>query len=312
MILSVSRRTDIPAFYFDWFWNRLQEGFLLVENPRNPDQLSRVELVPEKVDCMVFWSKNPAPMLPYLLQLEQMGYPFYIQFTLTPYGPTLEPHFSQKNLLVDVFRSLSRLIGPQRVVWRYDPIILDLTYTTTWHLEQFATLYHQLNGYTRHCVISFVDPYSHLHGRFSTPLQPEILHLAEGISHIVQGSIELSTCAESLDLSAFGIRHGACIDQQMIERLLGCPIRAKKDPGQRPDCGCIESVDVGTYNTCPGGCAYCYAVQNPSRAVRKFSSFCSYTPALCRDLQGTEKITIRQMPSVKSSQLSLFSPFHKE
>ena len=124
MILSVSRRTDIPAFYSDWFLRRLQEGYCLVRNPMNPRQISRIALSPKVVDCIVFWTKNPAPLLQKLPEIRRMGYEFYFQFTLTPYGRDLEQNLPAKNVLLSTFRKLGQLIGPERVVWRYDPIVV--------------------------------------------------------------------------------------------------------------------------------------------------------------------------------------------
>ena len=299
MILSVSRRTDIPAFYFDWFLRRLREGSLLVEHPRNPTRLSRVMLTPDVVDGMVFWSKNPAPMLPHLEELNQRGIPFYLQFTLTPSGPPWEPHFPSLPARVRAFQQLSIALGPQRVIWRYDPIILDQAHPVSWHLAQFTALYQQLHGFTRRCVISFVDPYRHLRGRFSAPSLQEIFQLAEGFSRIARGgSMELVTCSELVDLSSFGIGHGACIDPALVEELLGCPIRAKKDRTQRPACGCMESIDVGSYNTCPGGCAYCYAV-NSAAVLQRIRLYDPQSPALCRQLSGQEILFQRQMKTIK-------------
>ena len=157
MILSVSRRTDIPAYYSAWFLNRLAEGFVLVPNPHNPRQLSRIPLSPETVDCIVFWTKNPAPMLDALPRIEAAGYPFYFQFTLTPYGPRTEPGLPPKEELVRAFWALSRRLGPKRVVWRYDPVMVDGRYPTAWHLERFEALCNALEGAAERCVFSFVD-----------------------------------------------------------------------------------------------------------------------------------------------------------
>ena len=139
MILSASRRTDIPNYYSDWFFNRLQEGFLFVRNPYNPHQISRIDLSPETVDCIVFWTKNPEPILGRLEELE--GYPYYFQFTLTGYGKDIEPNVPhKKEKMLSVFRELSGRIGSRRVIWRYDPILFTKKYSTAYHLRAFEQI----------------------------------------------------------------------------------------------------------------------------------------------------------------------------
>ncbi|MFQ8600525.1 MAG: DUF1848 family protein [Oscillospiraceae bacterium] len=162
MILSASRRTDIPAHYADWFWNRIEAGSVLVRNPVNPRQISRISLDPALVDCIVFWSKDPAPLLATLPALAERGYPYLFQFTLTPYGPSLEKNLRPKREILHTFRCLSRMIGPERVHWRYDPVLLNDTCTPDWHKAAFASLCRALSGYTRACTISFLDGYGKL------------------------------------------------------------------------------------------------------------------------------------------------------
>ena len=157
MILSVSRRTDIPAFYADWFFNRIKEGFIYVRNPMNIHQVSRISLSPSIIDCIVFWSKNPKPMLDRLDELK--NYMYYFQFTINPYDIKLEEYVPTKSGIIDTFKELSNKIGPERVIWRYDPIILTDTLTMEYHVKYFEELAKRLNGFTQTCVISFVDLY---------------------------------------------------------------------------------------------------------------------------------------------------------
>ncbi len=158
MILSASRRTDIPNYYSEWFLNRIQEGFLYVRNPVNMHQISKIDLSPEVVDCIVFWTKNPEPMMDRLDELS--AYQYYFQFTLTGYGKDIEtnvPHKKEK--MIDVFRKLSEKVGRKRVIWRYDPIIFTRVYTPEYHMHAFSQIAGALRGYTNQCVISFVDTY---------------------------------------------------------------------------------------------------------------------------------------------------------
>ena len=159
MILSASRRTDIPTFYSEWFFNRIKEGFLYVRNPMNAHQISRIDLSPEVVDCIVFWTKNPIPMLPRLPELD--AYKYYFQFTLTGYGKDMETNLpDKKGQLIPAFQELAGKIGKKRVIWRYDPIVFTKKYTPDYHIRAFTQIAEALDGCTEKCVISFVDIYA--------------------------------------------------------------------------------------------------------------------------------------------------------
>lgn len=301
MILSVSRRTDIPAYYAPWFMNRLRAGE--VYYPLH-GSIGRVALSPEWVDCIVFWTKNPLPILPFLPEIEAMGYQFYFTVTVTPYEAPLE-----RGLLpearINGFRRLSALLGPDRVDWRYDPVLLGGKYTVPYHLDQFQRLCERLHTHTARCVISFADSYPHADFTGGSPA--EMYALGEGFAQIAAGyRLPLSTCAEPIDLSGCGIRHGACIDREKIEALLGWPLAAKKDPGQRKDCGCVESVDIGVYDTCPAGCAYCYATTDPALALARAKSHQPTAPMLTGWPTGTERVIDRTGPTLKRMQTSLY------
>ena len=158
MIVSASRRTDIPAFYSRWFFNRLREGYVLVRNPAAPRRISRISLGPEDVDGIVFWTKNPAPMLDKLDLLRE--YAYYFQFTLTPYGREVESGLPSKNqVILPAFQRLADKVGPERVIWRYDPIFLSRTYTLDHHLRTFEKMARRLAPFTNKCIISFLDYY---------------------------------------------------------------------------------------------------------------------------------------------------------
>jgi hypothetical protein len=273
MILSISRRTDIPARYADWFFRRVEEGFVLVRNPMNPRQVRRISITPETVEGMVFWTKDPRPMLARLDILEP--YPYYFQFTLTSYGKDIEPGLPSKNdVLIPTFQRLSDLIGPHRVIWRYDPILLGGKYTTEYHLRYFEAMAKRLEGYTECCIISFLDLYRNTERNLSHlpqhPITEEIMHaMAKPLSEIANAhGLSLNTCAEAVDLAKYGIGHALCVDGELLSRIAGREIFAKKDPNQRKECGCMASVDIGAYDTCPNGCRYCYA-NHSEGALRK-------------------------------------------
>lgn len=310
MILSVSRRTDIPNYYFEWFCNRVREGYLYVRNPMNERQISYIDLSPEVVDCIVFWTKNPEAMMGRLSAIEK--YPYYIQFTLTGYGRDVEPGLPDKQtVLLERFRKLSCMIGKKRVIWRYDPILFNPIYTPDYHRKAFAAIAGKLEEYTERVVISFVDSYAKIRKNMAAlkagylpegELRKFAMQLAAmGREH---GMI-VESCAEAIDLQEEGIRHGSCIDSRLIEEITGGRILAGKDKNQRKECGCVESIEVGTYNTCKNGCRYCYANFSES-AVRSYTDkYDPYAPLLCGEIRADDKVTMRKMKSVIDGQLSI-------
>lgn len=307
MIISASRRTDLPAFYGEWFFGRLTEGYAFIPNPRNPNRLGRVELSPDKVDCIVFWTKNPRPMLEKLQQLADMGYRYYTQFTLTPYGQTIENNLPAKRELIQTFVELSKRTSAQQTVWRYDPIFIDAVHSVDWHVRQFSVMCKKLTTYTERCVLSFVDPYKSLHNKFRAMTRKEMMTVTSRFSEIAQQyGITLFTCAEEIDLSPYGIAHGSCIDQHLIEQIVGRPITARKDANQRADCGCIESVDIGAYDTCPHGCTYCYATSSRKTVLQRAAEHDPKAPMLTGYPRGDERMTNRTTPSQIEHQLRMF------
>lgn len=247
MIISASRRTDIPALFSEWFYNRIQKGYVFVRNPYNPLQVGRVSLTPDKVDGFVFWTKNAAPMLERIHELDKFKY--YFQYTITPYGQEIEKNIPDKNAVI--LPSFKK-IGIDKAIWRYDPIFINDKYTWDYHIRAFTKIAEALEGYTGKAVISFVNSYR------TVDLRPLNIHpltleqqreLAQQLFEIANThGIILSSCAEDLD-----IPHSCCVDGKMFE------VTKPKDRNQRGLCQCVESVDIGAYSTCSNGCAYCYA-----------------------------------------------------
>lgn len=202
---------------------------------------------------------------------------------------------------------MSDKIGPERVDWRFDPILKSERFSASWIAEQYGRLCEQLHEYTERCIISFVDEYAHTRNRSFLLNRSDMLETARHISGIAgQYRLPVFSCAEEISLGSLGIEHAACIDRKKIERLIGAHITAKKDPGQRPACGCIESVDIGSYDTCGNGCAYCYAVTGDRTLKRRLAEHDPKSPLLTGWPGGTEIITDRTMPSLKTDQISLF------
>lgn len=305
MIISASRRTDIPAFYSEWFLNRLKAGEVLVPNPYNRKKVSRIALSPDVIDCISFWTKNPAEMMPRLKEIDHMGYKYYFQMTVTDYGKDMEIKLPSIEDSMASFILLSERIGKERVDWRFDPILLTEDYTIEYHLQKFEMMCRWLHKYTTRCIISFVDAYKN--SPFLEMEAEDMEIMAAGLSQIGKKyDLPIYTCAEQINLEQYGIQHGACIDKKRIEELVGYKLDLKKDAGQRKVCGCVESVDVGTYDTCTHGCRYCYASASLSSAMKKHEQHDPQSPLLLGHLQGDEQITDRSVHSDRDIQLSLF------
>lgn len=248
MIVSASRRTDIPALFSSWFYNRVEKGFVLLRNPYNPLQVGRVTLSPDKVDGIVFWTKNAAPMLPRIHELDSFKY--YFQYTITPYGREIEQGIPDKE---EVVIPALKKIGAAKVVWRYDPIIFSEKYTEQFHEQAFAKLASELEGHTSRVVISFVDAYRGVDlkamGARDTALEQKRALSQRLLEIAAAHGMALSACAEA-DL---GLLASGCVSGAMFG------VKKPLDRNQRAGCTCVESVDIGAYSTCRNGCLYCYA-----------------------------------------------------
>ena len=284
MLLSVSRRTDIPAFYCDWFFDCLEQGYVLVPNPINPSKVARIplkkfeitsvstNLIGDKivetkgnVEGIVFWSKNPRPMLNKIEKLD--GFTYYFLYTLNAYPSHIEGGLPPLEERINTFKELSKHCP---VIWRYDPILLADSVDVNWHLEKFKFLCESLKGYTKHCKISFViESYSGCSKNVHAPSEKEKHIILENFSLIAkENGIQIEACAESGDWSKYGILPSKCIDGEIFEKLLtekykdlGLKVVGINDKldGQRKNCGCMPAVDIGRYDTCKHKCNYCYA-----------------------------------------------------
>ncbi len=307
MILSASRRTDIPTYHGEWFMNRLREGYVLTRNPMNHSQIHRLPLSPDVVDCIVFWTKNAAPFLKYLNELDRMGYRYYFQHSLTSYGADMEPGLPPTDQLLEQVTALGRRLGPNRLIWRYDPILLTSQYTLDFHKEAFTRFCHTLAPITDEVVISFIDLYARLRKtELRACTQSEMIELAGSLAEIAhQNGLIIRACCEALDLTAYGIQPGSCIDPRRIERVIGCPLSLNKADGQRSDCGCCESIDIGAYNTCLNGCRYCYANYS-DESIRRNMKLCDpKSPLLLGKLFEGEIVRERKVQSNIEMQLHL-------
>ncbi len=311
MIISASRRTDIPSYYSEWFFKRLKDGYAYVRNPMNPHRISEVSLSPDVVDGIVFWTKNPTPMLSHLDELRD--YTYYFQFTLTPYGTDVEKNIPSKNdIIILTFQKLSSLIGKERVVWRYDPILLNDKYTLQYHMKYFRILCDRLADYTEKCTISFLDLYKNIQRSISPlgicpPTSQQAEELAGCFSEIAKEyGIYIDTCTEDIELSKYGVGHASCIDRRRLERIGTYKLNVEKDKNQRAACGCITSIDLGAYNTCRNGCVYCYANFNQSLVGRCCGKHDPSSPLLYGEVSADDIIKPREMKSFRDGQMNLF------
>lgn len=297
MIISASRRTDIPKYYSEWLVNRIREGYVDVRNPMNSSQVSRYSLNPEIVDGFVFWTKDPAPMLKRLDAFSE--YSYYFQFTLTPYGNDIESNLPDKHELINTFRELSARIGSDRIIWRYDPILLNNRYSLEYQIHAFRKIATELSGYTKKVTISFLDEYSFggksvfasiQAGEIALQQQIQIAGKISKIAH--ENGMSVDTCAERIDLQKFGIEHARCVDGRIFEKLNDCRLsRLKtryetlaKDAAQRKECQCVESIDIGWPNTCLHGCRYCYATTNEAELKQNIRKHNPNSSLLCGEL----------------------------
>jgi hypothetical protein len=258
LIISASRRTDIPAFHADWFMNCIRYGKCTNINPYNKKE-SIVYLTPKKVDCIVFWTKDARPIMKYLDQLTAMGYRYYFQYTMTAYGNDIERNVDKQGSLETILE-LSEKLGKDKVIWRYDPILISTIHNVDYHVFWFKYLVDKLKHNIETCVISFLDQY-HKNKKIleemsiRPPTQEEIDLLVGEFKHIVEGTgITIKTCCENTDLEKT-----SCIDRDRIMKITGRNLIANCKVGQRSGCNCYPSVDIGSYGTCGHGCVYCYA-----------------------------------------------------
>ena len=279
MIISASRRTDIPAFYADWLVNRLNAGYCLVQNPFNPAQIKRVSLLPDDVDGIVLWTKNAAPLLSEISVLD--SYSYYFQYTITPYHSDIEAGLAdKKTTVIPAFLQLAEIIGPKRMIWRYDPIIITPRYSYNYHISAFTKLCGLLAGSCEKCVISFAIAYKSVAKNLAAIGHTELaaedkLRLTETLLRIAEEhGITLCACCELPGLYDVGIQPISCVDASLFG------VNAPRDKNQREGCNCAVSVDIGAYNSCMNGCRYCYANHSEAKVRQNYAAHRADSEAL--------------------------------
>lgn len=297
MILNVSGRCDIPAFYSKWFFKRMEAGFVDVRNPFYPKQISRIILDREHIDAIVFCTKNPIPMLSSLEKLKD--YPLLFQITITPYGKEIEPYVPPKGRVVKAIKKYSKILGRNHVIIRYDPIFLSQKYNMTYHEKQFEKLCSLLEGDIDRVIISFIDLKKNtLKNAKEIDLEPftteSIEKLAESFGRISKKhGMQIQTCAEDYDLEKFGFLKEGCISTNILEEILGVKKKIPKNHN-RENCLCVQTVDIGVYNTCPHFCKYCYANFKEEEVIANFKKHDVNSSLLIGTLEKDDMIKVRK------------------
>jgi len=306
MIIQTGSRTDIPAFYADWFAERLKEGYVYVRNPYNMTYVTKYILHPSVVDLISFCSKNPGPMLKYLDLLRPYGMYWYV--TITGYGRDIEPNVPDIPDVIETFKRLSDFAGIDSMGWRYDPIFLNEKYTRDYHLEKFEEIATALDGYTQTAVISFIDIYQKVKKNFpeATALEKaDRLYLGEHMAKIAKDhGMTLRPCSEGTELAQFGADCSGCMTQPIYEKALHTKLDFPKIKNARTSCACFLGNDIGMYNTCLHLCKYCYANYDAETVINNNANHDPASPLLVGNIRPEDEIHQAEQKSWIDSQLS--------
>jgi DNA repair photolyase len=310
MIINTGMRTDIPAFYSEWLVNRIREGYVLVRNPYNPLQVTKYSLSPEVVDLISFCTKNPAPMLPHMDILKPYGQYWFV--TITPYGRDIEPNVPDKQKVMEDFKMLSDTVGVDSVGWRYDPIFVDGEHSVEWHIGEFEHMAKNLAGYTRTCVISFIDIYKKVERNFPEAREvynSDRLTLGKALIDIAKKyDITIRPCAEGNDLEPYGADCSGCMTVKTFETALHAKLDVpKRSKNQRNgECACLLGTDIGAYDTCGHLCRYCYANTNPELVKENMKMHDPKSPFLLGHSTPEDTIHVAKQQSWINQQISMF------
>ena len=293
MLINISGRTDIVNYYSEWMFKRFEEGYVLSRNSLFPNSVRRYELTPEKVDCLIFGSKNFSPVLGRIHEITER-FPTYFEYTITAYGRDVEPGVPDIETSMETFRALSKIVGSRRVAWRYDPVLLTKEYTAETHMETFERIARGLAGQFDRCIFSFVEMYKKHEINFPEliPLTAEDKdRIAEGLGRIAarEGFI-LQTCGPEADYAKYGIHTSGCVTLDILGRANGLEFRKLKHKGFRKGCHCMESRDIGALNSCLNGCKYCYANKNAQLPRENFALHDPESPLLIGHLKPTDRL----------------------
>lgn len=311
MIIQTGMRTDIPAFYSKWFMNRIKEGYVLVRNPYNERQVTRYRLAPDVVDLIAFCTKNPAPMLPYMNVLKPYGQYWFV--SITPYGKDIEPNVPDKEKVMDDFKKLSDIVGVDSMGWRYDPVFIDETHSVEWHITEFEKIAENLCGYTKSCVISFIDIYKKVEQNFPEAREvskSDRITLGKELIKIAKNyGMTIRPCAEGDELAPYGADCSGCMTVNTFETALHACLNVpnRKTNQRNGQCACLLGVDIGAYDTCGHLCKYCYANSNAELVKENMKKHNPMSPFLLGESMPGDVIHEAKQESWVDHQFNLFS-----
>lgn len=293
MILYVSGRTDIVAFYTKWFMNRYREGFVDVRNPFNHRLVSRINF--ENVDAILFCTKNPIPILNYLKEIDK---PILFHVTLTPYKSDIEPNVPSKTKIIEAIKKLSNIVGIDNLYVRYDPIFLSDKYNIEYHKKAFEKMCSLLDGYVKQIIVSFLDDYKNVRKNknilnYKQLTENDYREIGKSFSESAKKyGMTVQTCFEDRNLSEYGFKIGECISHELAFKLTGKKYKnwvARKEK----KCNCVELVDIGVYNSCKHFCKYCYANYDEKEVNNNFNNHNPNSSLLIGQLKSDDIIKER-------------------
>lgn len=291
MIINTGGRSDIVQYYSKWLLQRFNEGYVLSRNPLFTNKVTRYELTNDKVDCVIFCSKNYQPILARLNEITD-HFNTYFYYTITAYGKDIEPKVPTIDQSIKTLIKLSTLVGKKRVAWRYDPVLLTEKYTIEYHLKTFEQMAKQLAPYIDRCIFSFVEMYKKLQTNMPEliPLSKQDMDtLAHGLGTVAKKyNIYLQTCGTDEDYLHYGIFSSGCIKLDILAKANDIEFKNLKHKGMRKGCHCMESRDIGAYDTCLNGCKYCYANNNLAKVKQNYQLHDPASPLLVGHLKETD------------------------
>lgn len=309
MIINTGCRTDIPAYYSEWFYKRIKEKYVMTRNPYYPNQVLKYKLTPDVVDVLSFCTKNPDPMLSRLYEIKQFRQFWFV--TITPYGKEIEPNVPEKTRVMESLKKLSEKVGAKAVGWRYDPIFITDKYSVDFHINSFEKMANNLSGYVNQCVISFIDLYEKTKRNFRDAREvkrEEQELLAQEFTRIGKKySIVIRTCCENGDLKKFGVDVSGCMTKSVMEKAIGCTLHVpKRKISTRSACDCLLGNDIGMYNTCAHACVYCYANYDRKTVLDNMKLHNPDSPFLIGGFRKGDKVTEAKQISYYDGQIKLF------
>lgn len=300
MLINTGGRTDLVHFYTPWLLERFRKGYVYVRNPLYPETVSRYDLNPSVVDCVLFCSKNYAPILP---RLEEITSKFntYFFYTITAYGRDIEPLVPDIDSSIDTLIKLEKIVGKERIVWRYDPILFTKKYTMQQHLITFGHMAARLSGHVSACIFSFVELYNKTILKMPELQAPDPdtrMAMASALSQTAQKyRIPLYSCVSKDDFSIFGIEKKACVTLEALGRANNVKFRELSHSGMRKGCCCMQSSDIGAYNSCPAGCLYCYATESFEEAKKVHAMHDASSPILTGKVKPEDRVSYARQKS---------------